>query len=70
MFSLRNKSQVFESFTSFSSKIRTQFSQTIKWFQCDNGREYNNSLFLKYCVDNDIIFRFSFPRTSSQNGRA
>ena len=69
-FPLRNKSQVLEKFTSLSSQIHTQFSQTVKYFQCDNGREYNNSLFHKYCDDNGIIFHFSCPHTSSQNGRA
>jgi hypothetical protein len=57
-------------FISLSNQIRTQFSQTVKCFQCDNGREYNNSLFHKYCVDNGLIFRFSCPHTSSQNGKA
>lgn len=45
IFPLSNKSQVFEKFTLLSSQILTQFSQTIKCFQCDNGCEYNNSLF-------------------------
>ena len=41
-----------------------------KCFQCDNGREYNNALFHRYCTDNGIIFHFSCPHTSSQNGKA
>jgi len=69
-FLISNKSQVFEKFTSLSNQICTQFSQTIKCFQCDNGREYDNTQFHKYCADNGLIFRFSCPHTSSQNGKA
>lgn len=46
MFPLTNKSQVFEMFTSLTKQIRTQFSQTVKCFQCDNGGEYNNISFI------------------------
>lgn len=70
MFPISYKSQVFEMFTTLSNQIRTQFSQTVKCFQCDNGCEYNNTLFHKYCTDNGLIFCFSCPHTSSQNGKA
>jgi histone deacetylase 1/2 len=69
-FPISNKSEVFEKFISLSNQIHTQFSQTIKCFQCDNGREYDNKVFHKYCADNGLIFRFSCPHTSSQNGKA
>lgn len=69
-FPLSNKSQVFETFMSLSNQIRTQFSQTIKCFQCDNGREYDNKSFHDYCAANGTNFRFSCPHTSSQNGKA
>lgn len=68
-FPLTNKSQAFEMFTSLSNKIRTQFSQTVKYFQCDNGREYDNKYFHNYCVANGLTFRFSFTHTSSQNAK-
>ncbi|CAL9221762.1 unnamed protein product, partial [Arabidopsis halleri] len=38
--------------------------------QCDNGGEYNNTEFHKYCASKGISFRFSCPHTSQQNGRS
>src|ERR1044072_7619572 len=70
MFPITIKSQIFEMFTSISNQIRTQFSHTVKYFQCDNGCEHNNKVFHDYCVANDLIFHFSCPHTSSQNGKA
>lgn len=60
-----NKSQVFEIFTSLSNQICTQFSQIVKCFQCDNGREYDNISFYNYCASNGLTFLLSFPHTSS-----
>lgn len=64
-FLLTNESQAFEMFTSLSNQIRTQFYQNVKFFQCDNGREYENTFLHNYCVANGFIFRFSYPHTSS-----
>ena len=44
-FPLGAKSQVYSIFLTFSAYIRTQFARTIKCFQCDNGREYDNEFF-------------------------
>lgn len=63
-FPLTNKSQVFEILASFSTQIRTQFSQTVKYFQYDNGQECDNITFHNYCATNGQIFRFSYPYTS------
>jgi hypothetical protein len=43
-FPISHKSQVFETFTSLSNQIRTQFFEIVKCFQCDSGREYNDTL--------------------------
>ena len=69
-FPISRKSHVFEMFKSLTSLIYTQFLQNVKSFQCDNGGEYNNELFQQYCTTNGLIFRFSCPHTSSQNGKA
>jgi hypothetical protein len=69
-FPISRKSQVFEMFKSLTKLIQTQFLQNVKSFQCDNGGEYNNELFRKYCTDNGLVFCFSCPHTSSQNGKA
>ncbi|KAD5508144.1 hypothetical protein E3N88_15847 [Mikania micrantha] len=69
-FPLANKSVVFSIFRQFHSVIKTQFERGIKTFQCDNGTEYNNKAFHDFCTQNGMLFRFSCPHTSSQNGKA
>ena len=34
------------------------FLQNVKSFHCDNGSEYNNELFRKYCTDHGLVFLF------------
>src|SRR4051812_31996363 len=65
-----HKYYVFETFKSLTQLIQTQFLQKVKTFQCDNGGEYNNEHFQKYCTDHGLVFRFSCPHTSSQNGKS
>ncbi|KAI3684681.1 hypothetical protein L6452_33906 [Arctium lappa] len=69
VFPLKYKSQVFATFLTFQAHIKTQFEKTIKGFQCDNGREFNNSDFHKFCAEKGMVFRFSCPHTSPQNGK-
>lgn len=69
-FPIGKKSQVYPIFLSFSALIQTQFEKNIKCFQCDNGKEFDNDLFKLFCHKNGLIFRFSCPHTSSQNGKA
>ena len=38
-------------------------------FQCDYGGEFDNKLFYQFCNNQGIHLRFSFPQTSSQNGK-
>ncbi|GJT65102.1 ribonuclease H-like domain-containing protein [Tanacetum coccineum] len=64
VYSLVNKSDVLSKFVLFRDFIRTQFKCGIKSFQCDHGSEYNNHAFNKLFSDNEIQFRFSYPRTS------
>lgn len=69
-FPIANKSHVFSIFSTFYAQVHTQFARRIKCFQCDNGKEYDNSSFHKSCDHNGMVFRFSCPHTSSQNGKA
>lgn len=69
-FPLSQKSQVHNIFLSFRAYIKTQFEREIKSFQCDNGREYDNGPFHKFCEQHGMSFRFSCPHTSPQNGKA
>lgn len=69
-FPIGKKSQVYSIFSSFSTMIHTQFERTIKCFQCDNGKEFDNEQFKLFCDNHGMVFRFSCPHTSSQNGKA
>ncbi|KAD7477345.1 hypothetical protein E3N88_00481 [Mikania micrantha] len=50
--------------------ISTQFNRQIKTFQCDLGGEFDNHAFKMFAQQHGLLFRFSCPQTSSQNGRA
>jgi hypothetical protein len=57
-------------FLQYHAYIKTQFERKIKCFQCDNGKEYDNALFHKFCEVNGMSFRFSCSHTTPQNGKA
>ncbi|KAJ9536396.1 hypothetical protein OSB04_un000431 [Centaurea solstitialis] len=69
-FPLAKKSQVFSVFRSFHAFVRTQFNCCVKTVQCDNGGEFDNGPFREFCNSNGIVFRFSCPHTSPQNGKS
>lgn len=67
---LRVKSDVFQAFSNFRAYVVNQFKTDIQSFQCDNGREFNNTKLLTLFQQNGIKIRFSCPYTSQQNGKA
>lgn len=70
VYPLRHKSEVLSKFLHFSAYVENHFSTKIKNIQCDNGGEFNNTEFHKFCGSQGISFRFSCPHTSQQNGRS
>lgn len=58
---LQTKSQVFNTYLHFQTYIQTQFHRNIKNLQCDNGKEFYNSMCHQL---------FTCPYTSPQNGKA
>jgi hypothetical protein len=48
----------------------TQFQARLQAIQCDNGREFDNSLLHTFAKNHGIALRFSCPYTSQQNGKA
>ncbi|KAL9239100.1 hypothetical protein vseg_013451 [Gypsophila vaccaria] len=69
-FPITNKSNVFSIFKQFYTLIHTQFERSIKTFQCDNGKEFDNNSYHTFFKSTGTQFRFSCPHTSSQNGKA
>ena len=69
-FPLRNKSDTSLTLQRFFSYVRTQYNVIIKALQCDNGGEFINSDLRSLFSTNGIVYRFSCPHTSPQNGKA
>jgi hypothetical protein len=67
---LRLKSETFSTITHFFSYVLTQFGRTVKRFQCDNGREFDNSSTRTFFLNHGVHLRMSCPYTSPQNGKA
>lgn len=67
VYPLRKKSDAFSKFLHFRAYIKNQFHMNIQIFQCDNGKEYDNSHFHQFCDTHGIHMRFSCPYTSQQN---
>jgi hypothetical protein len=63
-FPLRLKSDTFATLSQFFAYVRTQFGTTIKSVQCDNGREFDNSLARTFFLSHDVALRMSCPYTS------
>ncbi|KAJ0714766.1 putative RNA-directed DNA polymerase [Helianthus annuus] len=70
VYPLKYKSETFPTFVKFHNLITTQFQRKIKTFQCDLGGEFDNTAFKTFATQQGLLFRFSCPQTSSQNGRA
>jgi hypothetical protein len=69
-FPLRLKSETFSILSNFFAYIRTQFGNTIKSVQCDNGHEFDNSQARTFFLSHGITLRMSCPYTSQQNRKA
>lgn len=67
---MHRKNEVLTHFQKLVAKIQNLFGITIKFLQSDNGTEYVNHEFTKYCNSLGIQQRFSCPHTPQQNGLA
>lgn len=69
-FPLRAKSDVHTIFLNFRQYVLTHFGLPIRFIQCDNGREFDNTQNRNFFLSQGILLRFSCPYTSPQNGKA
>ncbi|GKA35471.1 retrovirus-related pol polyprotein from transposon TNT 1-94 [Tanacetum coccineum] len=66
---LKDKTEAFEQFKIFSSKIQNQLRCSIVSIRTDHGREFDNEVhFGEFCNANGITHNFSAPRTPQSNG--
>lgn len=50
IFPIRHKSEVFTHFQNFLAFVENRFSTTIKYFQSDGGKAYDNYSFHNLCA--------------------
>ncbi len=67
---LKNKSDVFETFKKWKVMVETETGQKLKCLRSDNGGEYIDGGFKKFCVANGIRMEKTIPGTPQQNGVA
>lgn len=69
-YAMKQKSEVFELFVVFHKLAEKQTGKKIKVIRSDNGTEYVNKQFEKFCEDHGIIHQKTVPYTPQLNGVA
>jgi hypothetical protein len=65
---LRHKSDVFEAFKNWKAMVENEIGLKIKKLRSDNGGEYEDNEFKKFCYQNGIKLIRTVLGTSQQNG--
>ena len=67
---MKHKSEVFEVFKRWKAMVENETGLKIKKLRSDNGGEYEDSEFKKFCYDSGIRLERTVPGTPQQNGVA
>ena len=67
---IKTKYEVFHHITVFYNLLETQLDKRVKSFRSDNGTEFVNQIFSKFCETKGIIHQTSCAYTPQQNGIA
>uniref|UniRef100_A0A2N9J203 Integrase catalytic domain-containing protein n=1 Tax=Fagus sylvatica TaxID=28930 RepID=A0A2N9J203_FAGSY len=67
---LKNKSEAFAKFKIWKAEVENQTGRKIKCLRTDNGTEYRDGDFLKFCKEHGIKRHFTVRKTPQQNGVA
>uniref|UniRef100_A0A0A1X768 Retrovirus-related Pol polyprotein from transposon TNT 1-94 n=1 Tax=Zeugodacus cucurbitae TaxID=28588 RepID=A0A0A1X768_ZEUCU len=70
IYSIKEKSEVFEKFKTFKNMVENQTQKTIKKLRSDNGTEYTNNKFSEFLKECGIKRQLTVPYTPQQNGVA
>ncbi|GJR10945.1 putative ribonuclease H-like domain-containing protein [Tanacetum coccineum] len=70
VFFLRTKDETSGILKDFIRQIENQLNQKVKSIRCDNGTEFKNRDFIKFCGSKGIKREYSNARTPQQNGVA
>lgn len=68
VYHIHSKSQVLDCFKEFKKLVETQLQTKIKILRSDNGKEYVNEAFDKFCKESGIKRQFTVPYSPEQNG--
>ncbi|GJT66786.1 putative ribonuclease H-like domain-containing protein [Tanacetum coccineum] len=68
VFFLKTKDETSGIFKDFITQIKNQLNQKVKSIRCDNGKEFKNRDFIKFCGSKGIKREYSNARTPQQNG--
>jgi hypothetical protein len=68
-FLLRVKSDTFSTLSHFFAYVSTQFGCTMKFVQCDNGREFDNISSCTFFTIKGVLLWISCPYASPHNGK-
>ncbi|GKD92676.1 retrovirus-related pol polyprotein from transposon TNT 1-94 [Tanacetum coccineum] len=70
VYTLKTKDEVLGVFIKWKKMMETQVCKKIKHLRTDNGGEYKNDLFIKFCEDEGIVRHFTVRHTPQHNGVA
>ncbi|KAK2378762.1 putative mitochondrial protein [Trifolium repens] len=67
---LKHKSEVFDAFKKWKAMVENETGLKIKKLRTDNGGEYEDTKFKKFCYENGIRMERTVPSTPQHNGVA
>ena len=70
MYTMKTKDEALRIFLKWKTMIEAQIGRRIKCLHTDNGGEYRNDPFQKFCEDNGIVRHFTVRNTLQENGVA
>lgn len=65
---MKQKSEVFENFKVWKAEVENQTERKVKYLRSDNGTEYTDGKFQKFCAEHGIQRHFTVRKTPQQNG--
>ena len=67
---MKNKDQVFDKFKEWKILVENQTGKKLKKFRIDNGLEFCNQRFDKYCAEEGVMRHITVKLTPQHNGLA
>lgn len=68
VFLMKSKDEVYDCFQQYAALVSAKFGRKISRFRCDNGGEYKNRPFVKFCERSGIQIEWTVAHTPEQNG--